>query len=59
MLSTYQLLSKNKTTTEKEIRKRIAGNTCRCTRYQNVLKAIEFAVQEVTFWNLECTTPVR
>jgi hypothetical protein len=44
MLSTYQLLS---TPTEKEIRKGIAGNTCRCTRYQSVLKAIELAVQSM------------
>ena len=45
MLSTFQLLAKNKTPTEKEIRKAIAGNTCRCTGYQNVLKAIELAAR--------------
>ncbi|MBZ5703553.1 MAG: (2Fe-2S)-binding protein, partial [Acidobacteriia bacterium] len=28
---------------EKEIRKAIAGNTCRCTGYQNILKAIRAA----------------
>ena len=45
MLSTFQLLAKNKKPTEKEIRKAIAGNTCRCTGYQNVLKAIELAAR--------------
>lgn len=45
MLSTFQLLANNKTPTEKEMRKAIAGNTCRCTGYQNVLKAIELAAQ--------------
>lgn len=45
MLSTLQLLTKNKTPTEKEMRKAIAGNTCRCTGYQNVLKAIELAAR--------------
>lgn len=45
MMSTLQLLSKNKQPGEKEIRKAIAGNTCRCTGYQNILKAIESAIQ--------------
>src|SRR5881409_4020034 len=40
MLSASQLLSRNKQPSEKDIRKAIAGNTCRCTGYQNVLKAI-------------------
>src|SRR5437660_9793750 len=41
MLSASQLLSRNNQPSEKEIRKAIAGNTCRCTGYQNVLKAIQ------------------
>jgi len=45
MLSTYQLLSENKQPTDKEIRKAIAGNTCRCTGYQNIFKAIQSAAQ--------------
>jgi aerobic-type carbon monoxide dehydrogenase small subunit (CoxS/CutS family) len=43
ILSTVFLLSKKPKPTEKEIRKGIAGNTCRCTGYQNVLKAIRAA----------------
>ena len=43
LMSTYYLLSKQKQPTREEIRKGIAGNTCRCTGYQNVLKAIEEA----------------
>jgi len=43
MLSTLQLLSKNKKPTENAIRKAIAGNTCRCTGYQNIFKAIRAA----------------
>ncbi len=45
MLSTYHLLSNNPQPSEKEIRKAIAGNTCRCTGYQNILKAIRMAAQ--------------
>jgi carbon-monoxide dehydrogenase small subunit len=47
MLSTAQLLSQNKQPSEKEMRKAIAGNTCRCTGYQNILKAIQLAAQSM------------
>lgn len=43
LLSTLHLLTKNAKPTDKEIRKAIAGNTCRCTGYQNVLKAVRAA----------------
>src|SRR5262252_2378535 len=43
MLATLQLLAHNPSPSEKEMRKAIAGNTCRCTGYQNILKAIETA----------------
>ncbi len=45
LISTYQLLEQNPNPTEKEIRKGIAGNTCRCTGYQNILKAIQAAAK--------------
>jgi aerobic carbon-monoxide dehydrogenase small subunit len=45
MLSTAQLLSQTKEPSEQELRKAIAGNTCRCTGYQNVLKAMTFAAR--------------
>jgi aerobic carbon-monoxide dehydrogenase small subunit len=47
MLSTLQLLAKNKQPSDKEMRKAIAGNTCRCTGYQNILKAIQIAAQSM------------
>ena len=47
MLSTAQLLSQNKQPSEKEMRKAIAGTTCRCTGYQNILKAIQMAAQSM------------
>jgi len=47
MLSASQLLSRNKQPSEKDIRKAIAGNTCRCTGYQNIFKAIELAAQNM------------
>jgi carbon-monoxide dehydrogenase small subunit len=45
LLSTLQLLSHNRQPSEKEMRKAIAGNTCRCTGYQNIFKAIQLAAQ--------------
>jgi len=47
MLSASQLLSHNRQPSEKDIRKAIAGNTCRCTGYQNIFKAIELAAQNM------------
>jgi carbon-monoxide dehydrogenase small subunit len=47
LLSTAQLLSQNTGPSEKEMRKAIAGNTCRCTGYQNILKAIRMAAQSM------------
>jgi carbon-monoxide dehydrogenase small subunit len=43
LLSTMHLLEKTPKPTDKQIRKAIAGNTCRCTGYQNVFKAIRTA----------------
>ena len=47
MLSAFQLLAHNKAPSEKEMRKAIAGNTCRCTGYQNIFKAIQLAGQNM------------
>lgn len=47
MLSTYQLVTSNSEPSEGEIRKAIAGNTCRCTGYQNIFKAIRLASQNM------------
>lgn len=43
LMSAVQLLEKNKDPDEKAIRKGIAGNTCRCTGYQNIFKAVRAA----------------
>jgi carbon-monoxide dehydrogenase small subunit len=47
MLSALQLLSRVSNPDEKQIRKAIAGNTCRCTGYQNVFNAIAAAAQSL------------
>ena len=39
----YRLLQENPKPTEDEIRMGIAGNLCRCTGYQNIVKAVKAA----------------
>ena len=41
------LLAKNPKPTEDEIRHGISGNLCRCTGYQNIVKAIQYAADKL------------
>jgi len=43
ILSSYALLAKNPHPNEQEIRWGISGNLCRCTGYQNIVKAVQYA----------------
>ena len=43
----YRLLQENPNPTEDEIRMGISGNLCRCTGYQNIVKAIQAAAAEM------------
>jgi carbon-monoxide dehydrogenase small subunit len=43
----YRLLQDNPSPTEEDIRNGISGNLCRCTGYQNIVKAIEAAAVEL------------
>jgi len=43
LMSTYALLQKNSQPTEQDIRWGISGNLCRCTGYQNIVKAVQYA----------------
>ncbi|HEM46313.1 MAG TPA: (2Fe-2S)-binding protein [Alphaproteobacteria bacterium] len=43
----YRLLQENPNPTEDEIRMGISGNLCRCTGYQNIVKAIRMAADEL------------
>jgi len=47
MISALQLLKDNPAPSQKQIRQAIAGNTCRCTGYQNIFKAIENAAAKM------------
>jgi carbon-monoxide dehydrogenase small subunit len=43
----WRLLQENPNPTEEEIRFGISGNLCRCTGYQNIVKAIQAAAEEL------------
>jgi carbon-monoxide dehydrogenase small subunit len=43
----YRLLQENPDPTETEIRYWMAGNLCRCTGYQNIVKAIQYAAKKL------------
>jgi carbon-monoxide dehydrogenase small subunit len=43
----YRLLKENPNPTEAEIRIGISGNLCRCTGYQNIVKAIQYAAAAI------------
>ncbi|HXZ20626.1 MAG TPA: (2Fe-2S)-binding protein [Candidatus Acidoferrales bacterium] len=43
LMSTRAMLSRAAHPTEAQIRKGLAGNTCRCTGYQNIFKAVRAA----------------
>jgi carbon-monoxide dehydrogenase small subunit len=47
MMSTIALLSSNPQPTELEIRSSLAGNLCRCTGYQKIVKAVQNAAEEM------------
>jgi len=47
ILRAYRLLQENKSPTEAEIRFGISGNLCRCTGYQNIVKAIQYAAAKL------------
>jgi aerobic carbon-monoxide dehydrogenase small subunit len=48
ILRAYRLLQENANPSEEEIRYGISGNLCRCTGYQNIVKAIQFAAAKIS-----------
>jgi len=43
----YRLLQENPHPSEQEIRYWMAGNLCRCTGYQNIVKAVQTAAEKL------------
>ena len=47
IMSALGLLQENPSPTEDEIRHGIEGNLCRCTGYQNIIKAVQYAAAKM------------
>lgn len=47
IMTAVDLLQRNPNPTEEEIRHGIEGNICRCTGYQNIVKAIQYAAEKM------------
>ncbi|MCV6547534.1 MAG: (2Fe-2S)-binding protein [Cohaesibacter sp.] len=48
IMRAHRLLQENPTPTEEEIRWGISGNLCRCTGYQNIVKAVQLASETLS-----------
>ncbi|MGH9439994.1 MAG: 2Fe-2S iron-sulfur cluster-binding protein [Terriglobia bacterium] len=48
ILAACQLLQRNPHPTREQIRKGLEGNLCRCTGYQHIVKAVEYAAQKMS-----------
>lgn len=47
LMRSYRLLQENPNPTEDEIRHGLSGNLCRCTGYQNIVKAVQSAAMKL------------
>ena len=43
LMRSYRFLQENPNPSEEEIREGLSGNLCRCTGYQNIIKAVQAA----------------
>ena len=48
IMATAQLLKRNPHPSEEEIRKGLEGNICRCTGYQNIVRAVQAAAETLS-----------
>jgi carbon-monoxide dehydrogenase small subunit len=47
IMRAWRLLQENPDPTEEEIRWGMSGNLCRCTGYQNIIKAVQYAARKL------------
>ena len=47
VMSAIELVAKNKTLSEREIREGLEGNICRCTGYHNIVKSVQDAAEKM------------
>lgn len=47
IMAAYDLLQKNPNPSEEEIRHGLEGNLCRCTGYENIVRAVRYAAEKM------------
>lgn len=47
LMTVYEFLQENLSPSEEEIRERLTGNLCRCTGYQNIIAAVQWAAERL------------
>ncbi|MCI0526838.1 MAG: (2Fe-2S)-binding protein [Nitrospira sp.] len=47
IMAGHQLLQRNPNPTEEQIREGLEGNLCRCTGYQHIVEAVQYAAQKM------------
>jgi len=47
LMTCSALLERNRKPSEQQIREAISGNLCRCTGYQNIVKAVQYAAEKL------------
>ena len=58
LMRAYRLLQENPNPSEEEIRYWLAGNLCRCTGYQNIVKAVQYAARKLRGEAVESSHPL-
>jgi carbon-monoxide dehydrogenase small subunit len=48
IMASVAFLEQNPNPTEQEIRHALEGNLCRCTGYQNIVKAVQYAAERMS-----------
>jgi aerobic-type carbon monoxide dehydrogenase small subunit (CoxS/CutS family) len=47
LMTLYEFLNENPSPSEDQIRERLSGNLCRCTGYQNIVAAVQWAAERL------------
>src|SRR5919199_1976311 len=47
IMTAYDLLARNPSPSEEEIRVGLEGNLCRCTGYHNIVRAVQYAARKI------------
>jgi carbon-monoxide dehydrogenase small subunit len=47
-MAAHELLGRNPSPAEEEVREALAGNLCRCTGYEKILDAVRLAAERIS-----------